>query len=135
MDKLLPIPSHEECVRLSLSNCLEMVECISDLKYKILINLTDIPFITSDNPVVKYNQYLESRKWKHSKTGYASIGLQIFLPLNHKKLILLYDSNSYEIGNPNYRTHQLKKIEDIDELNLLQLVNCIETIYFDEKVD
>jgi len=134
MDELLPIPSHEECVRLALNNCLEIVKGIQDLKYKILVNLTDIPFVTSDCPVVKYNQYLEWKRWKPPKTGYGSIGLQIFLPLSHNKVILLYDLNSYEVGNPNYITHRLKKTEDIDELNLLQLINCIETIYFDEKV-
>jgi len=135
MDKLLPIPSHEECVQLALNNCVQIAKGIQDLKYKILINITDIPFITSDCPVVKYNQYLEWKNWKHSKSGYGSLGLQIFLPLTHKKLILLYDPNSYEVGNPNYITHKLKKTEDIDELNLLQLINCIETIYFDEKVN
>ncbi len=135
MDELLPIPSHEECVELALNNCAQIAKGIQDLKYKILVNLTDIPFVTSDCPVVKYNQYLEWKNWKHSKSGYGSIGLQIFLPLSHNKLILLYDPNSYDVGNPNYLTHRLKKTEDIDELNLLQLINCIETIYFDEKVN
>lgn len=135
LDTIMPMPSREDSVREMLRNCLEMVEGISDLKCKILINLTDTPFLTSDYPVVKYNQFLEWRRWRHSKTGYGSVGLQIFLPLNSRKMIFLFDPNSYEAGNPNYLNFKVKKDDDIDELNLLQLVNCIETIYFDEKVN
>ncbi len=135
MDELIPIPTHEECVQLALKNCLEIVNGIQDLKHKILVNQTNIPFVTSDYPVIKYNQYLEWKRWEHSKTGYGSIGLQIFLPLNHNKLLLLYDTNSYLVGNPNYITHRIKKTEDVDELNLLQFINCIETIYFDERIN
>lgn len=132
MDEVIPLPTHEECVRLSLRNCMEIVEGISDLKYKVFINKTETPFITSDHPVVKYNQYLEWRRWSHSKTGYGSMGLQIFLPLNHEKMLFLYDDSSYQLSSGN-QFYFLKKQPEIDGLNLLQFLNSIETIYFDEK--
>jgi hypothetical protein len=53
-----------------------ITEMCMDLEYKIIKNLTSIPFITSDNPVIKYNQFLEKRKVHGSVTGYASLGLQ-----------------------------------------------------------
>lgn len=135
LDKVLPLPTHEQCVRLSLSNCRMMVDGISDLKYRIVENLTDIPFISSDDPVVKYNQFLEWKKWRHSRTGYGSIGLQIFLPLSYRRMLFLFDSNIYKIGGSKEIPYTLKNYDDVDQLNLLQFCNCIENLFFDEKGD
>lgn len=134
IDELLPLPTHEECVRSSLENYPGIVEGIRDLKYKILFNTTDTPFLTSDNPVVKYNQFLEWKRWKQSKTGYGSAGLQIFIPLNPEITFLLFDANSYDLGNERYNIYQIRNSEDVDQLNLLQFINCIETIYFNDKI-
>ncbi|WP_294214706.1 DUF4238 domain-containing protein [uncultured Chryseobacterium sp.] len=133
VDKLFPILTHEESVNMSLSMLPHMVLNLLDLDYKVLINKTDIPFITSDFPVVKYNQYLEQKKWQHSKTGYGLVGLQIFIPLNHQLTLVFYDSAIYKLG---YRKQNFIPIEDvktINEINKLQVVNCLSTLFFNEK--
>lgn len=33
-----------------------------DMDFKVLVNRTGIPFVTSDNPVCRYNQYFEAHK-------------------------------------------------------------------------
>jgi len=69
-----------------------------DLSYKLIINQTKIPFITSDHPVVLYNQFLEDQKVPGGNNGLASKGLQIFLPLSPYHLIVFFDHDVYKIG-------------------------------------
>jgi hypothetical protein len=111
-----------------------LTEMCNDLEYKIIINNTPIPFITSDNPVIKYNQFLEKRKFHGSATGYASLGLQFFLPLNPKLAIIGYDKTIYKIGFNKQTRLVTSNIKDIESLNLLQYSNCYENIYFNHLV-
>jgi hypothetical protein len=50
-----------------------------DLKSKVLINRTPTRFITSDRPVVKYNQYLEKTKHPGGNVELFTNGPQVFL--------------------------------------------------------
>ena len=100
-----------------------------DLECKLLINCTDEDLITSDNPVILYNQLLGFRK-NGSDTGFACKGLQIFFPLNPRSVLVLYDAKSYRLGNDKYRTISITKHRDIYELNTLQCCSCLENIYF-----
>lgn len=134
LDKFMPTPSHEKIVKALLSNTLEMTNSITDLQCKLLINRTNIPFIASDYPVIKYNQFLEMHKWEHSKIGYETVGLQIFVPLNSKLTLLLFDSNIYKVGDKKKNYLEIKNELDINKLNILQFINCFETLFFDEKV-
>lgn len=75
-----------------------------DLKYKLVVNKSDFPFITSDFPVVMYNQYIEKLKkqkivYSGTKTGYATKGLQLILPLTSTVSIIFYDSEIYKVGD------------------------------------
>jgi hypothetical protein len=83
---------------------------------------------------VKYNQYLEQKKAIRGKTGYASIGIQLFLPLNPYKTILFYDSNTYKVGDKKKNYIELTRQEEINQLNLLQILNCERTIYFNNEI-
>ncbi len=89
--KIMPEFSHDEVIKMALSNLPLVVANMSDLNFKLLINTTPNPFISSDYPIVKYNQYLEEKSWKHGKTGYGNTGLQIFIPLNYRIIIVFYD--------------------------------------------
>lgn len=133
IENLIPTFSHEEFIEMSISSIPEMTFNIMDLEYKLLINETEYPFISSDNPVVRYNQYLEKKRWPHGKCGYGVIGLQIFMPLNPNISIHFYDSAIYKVGNKKQKALIIKNNKDIDSINYLQFVNCIETIYFNEK--
>jgi len=131
--KHIPSITHDESIKLSLSNMHEIAKNIIDLEYKLLINKTNKPFISSDYPVIKYNQFLELKKWTYSKTSYGIIGLQIFIPLNSEICIIFFDSGIYKVGNKRQNILEINSEEDIDNINILQLINCLETIYFDEK--
>lgn len=135
VDKLVPNPDHEELVKMHISHATEMGLMILDLEYKLLINNTSNPFITSDFPIVKYNQFLESKKWPHSKAGYGLTGLQIFIPINHEIVLVLYDKDIYKLGDKKKNFFIVTNPKDIDEVNVLQFLNCFDTIFFDEKAN
>lgn len=106
-----------------------------DLKFKLLKNTTNKSFIISDNPLIKYNQFLEKRKWElASHTGFATIGLQMFLPISSKHMLVVYDSDIYKIGNKKDKIVIIDDEASIDSLNILQFLNCSVNVFFDNNV-
>lgn len=135
LNKVLPELTHDEIIEMALSDINEMIFYVMDLEYKILKNNTKFPFITSDFPVVKYNQFLERKKWFQSKSGYLVAGLQIFIPLNAEIVLHFFDSAIYKVGNKKEKIVIINSEKDINKINELQFINCLETIFFDEKAE
>lgn len=123
---------HQDAVAIALSSLPDVVGVMGDLQYKLIVNNTKQPFITSDFPVVKYNQFLESKKWPHGKTAYGNLGLQIFIPLNPSTMVMFYDSAIYKVGFKKQNIIYVDHKQDIDQLNILQAVNCFETLFFND---
>jgi len=134
VDKMAPKISHEEALDQSMASLGYTIENMLDLEYKLLINKTSTPFIASDFPVVKLNQFLESRNWKHGKTGYGNMGLQIYIPINDTTAYFLYDPAIYKVGFKKNNYLNLTENSDIDKLNMAQILNCHETIFFNERI-
>ncbi len=105
------------------------LEYCNDLQMKLLKNSSKFPFITSDNPLVKYNQFLESKKWPSGWTGFASLGLQMFLPLNSELVLVLYDSWTYRYGDKRMSLIEVTH-KDVNQLNTLQILNCETNVFF-----
>lgn len=105
-----------------------------DLKYKLIKTTSERPFITSDNPLVKYNQFLEKRKWQYgSHNGFGSLGAQWIIPLNTEYLLFFYDENIYKVGNKKENIVEIKEPKSIDQLNILQYLNATNNIFFNHK--
>jgi hypothetical protein len=128
----IPEIPKEQTVKLALTSIKMGMTYCKDLQAKLLINSTEAPFITSDNPVAKYNQYLESRRWHFGWTGYACIGLQIFLPLSPGVAVALYDKWTYKIGDRKKNVINVNMC-DVDQLNILQILNCETNVFFNER--
>jgi len=107
---------------------------IQDLGVHLFINESKNNFITSDHPVVLYNKWEEDIK-DYGSVGLASKGLLIFLPLSPQKLLLLYDSSIYKIGNKKDIVTTLNNPDEIDNINLLQWLKCHDNIYFFSEKD
>jgi hypothetical protein len=110
----------------------EICPFVLDLQYKLLENKTGRLFITSDNPTVRYNQFLERRGPQFGTTGWQCKGLQIFLPLGPRHLLMLYDGEVYRVGG---RKHLETRVEitnewDVEALNILQAANAEDVLYF-----
>jgi len=104
-----------------------------DLHFKIIINKSDIKFLTSDNPVIKYNQLLEKQNWINGgTTAFASLGLQYYIALNPETLIMFYDPATYKVGNKMEKTIEVTNNTDIMQLNLLHFLNCNSNVFFNE---
>lgn len=108
---------------------LPLYHLMMDLEYKLLAAAPGSEFITSDNPVVMYNQLMEFERFG-SSTGLASKGLQIFFPLSPTNMLCFYDSAVYacEPRRETYITVPSKR--DMDQLNALQVVSALENIYY-----
>lgn len=108
---------------------LRLYHLMMDLQYKLLAAAPGSEFITSDNPVVMYNQLMEFERFG-SSTGLASKGLQIFFPLSPTNMLCFYDSGVYacEPRRESYITVPSKR--DMDQLNALQAVSALENVYY-----
>jgi hypothetical protein len=126
---------YENAASLALGITANILQITEDLHFKILLNETTIPFITSDNPVVKYNQFLEDRKTFGGITGFGAKGLQLLFPLHPRIYLIFYDADIYRVGNKKQRVITLSAKRDIDELNRLQVVNSGSNLYFNQQVD
>jgi hypothetical protein len=100
-----------------------------DLHYKLLIDETGEGFITSDNPVVACNPLLSFRNFG-SNCGLASKGLQLYFPIDPKKLIVFYDGAAYRVGTNEGIVVKITNPADIHALNTLQMVAASANIYF-----
>ena len=83
-------------------------------------------FITSDNPVFKYNQYLEGPHGRGT-TGMGQTGIQIFLPLSPKHVLVMYDKDVYD-----YVRKQSPTETDVEILNSLQVISASKNLYFND---
>jgi Protein of unknown function (DUF4238) len=118
-------PAAEALRAASLSVFLAM-----DLTMKVLINRTDVEFITSDNPVVLYNQCFEgANPSTGGNVGLANTGLQIFLPLSGRHLLMLYDRKAYKVGRRKSTQCDVSNRDDVRQFNDLQYLNCVENLY------
>jgi hypothetical protein len=101
----------------------------TDLTLKLLVNKTAIQFVTSDNPVVRYNQYWEDRPGI-SHVGWACQGLQVFLPISPSHMLLFYDGTIYKAGDKRSSIVEIPEEADVRQLNGLQWVNAQEVVLF-----
>lgn len=126
--------NREESLKMGFQNIFLYTNFCLDLEIKLFRNRTNVPFIISDNPIVKYNQYLEKRKHPGGNTGYGSLGLQIFVPIDPKMILVFYDSWAYKIGSRKQAIIELDDPNDIFQLNLLQFVNCDKIVFFNHEM-
>ena len=103
----------------------DLAGALRDLKY-IVVEVKEDAFITSDNPVFKYNQYLEQVR-DYGTDGLGQTGIQIFLPLSPKHMLVTYDKDVYY-----YVKKQLPSETDIEVLNSLQVISANRNLYFND---
>ncbi len=113
-----------------LNFIMDYIFALNDLKLQLVYSGRYRKFITSDNPVVKYNQYIQSIQ-APGKTGVTKRGLQIYLPISPNLLLILYDKNIYRIPSDQDIIREISD-RDISVLNLFQLISADENIYFSD---
>jgi len=114
---------------LAVSIVLQSYHLIMDMTVRLLEAHAGGEFITSDNPVVLYNQLLEFEKFGAS-TGLVQKGLQIFFPLSPRYALMFYDSDVYRVSPPGSMPLSVPTLSDMEEINALQVVGALENVYF-----
>ncbi len=112
----------------------QLINAVSDLKCKLLINKTKAPFITSDHPVIKWNQFLNQRKYPEPRTGLAMKGLKLLFPISPNIILAYYDSEIYSLGDEDIIV-EIFNSRDVWILNFIQSINCHEIVFFNQEID
>lgn len=127
-NKITPAQS----IGISLTESPRIAKMCADLSCKLIINKSSIPFITSDNPVVKYNSF--SDRLKNISASFVSYGLQIFFPLSPTLMLLYYDPKAYTIKEDEKDLIFITEESEILQLNLLQVLNSSNCLYFNTTI-
>lgn len=101
----------------AIGNFARIVRMCRDLKCKVIINKTAIPFVTSDNPVCLCNQFLD--KMHVDTDGLGQRGLQLLMPLSPDMAILYYDSEVYKVASVSKQYVEIKEKNEIVKINKL----------------
>jgi len=125
---------HKNPVLLSLTNSIEHEDLLNFLDCKFIVNLSELPIISSDNPVIFYNHLMESAGNYIGATGLVAKGLQIFYPIHPRLIICLYDPKIYSLVDAKVDCCSTESIEDIHQLNALQFINSDSQLFFDDLV-
>lgn len=118
-------------VALPLSQVGHVLEIASDLEVHLFVNDTELPFVTSDDPVVLHNRYCEGIDYR-GVLGWNCAGIQAFWPISPSELLLFYDPDVYRVGrlNREQRETTLSSVREISLLNLLQILNADQNLYY-----
>lgn len=103
---------------------------LRDLHMKLIVCPVGTEFITSDTPVAEHNQMMRWRAHLGSTTGLTWKGLQLFYPMSHRVLLMLYDPNVYVVGQRGMPWHFISDKRDVDEINVFTAAHSYENIYF-----
>jgi hypothetical protein len=101
---------------------------LMDLECRALLAPRGTEFITSDNPVVMYNQFMSWRR-VGSNTGLASKGLQVFFPIWPFLTLVMYDRDVYHFGRDKSAPIHMASPMDVHDLNVLQVAATSENLY------
>ncbi len=126
--------SPQETVLESIMFHINAIPLIADLQLCVLRNMTDYPFIFSDAPVAFYNM-LYRNVLSRGVLGLQTPGLQIFMPLDSRTMLMLIDADSYEGDHRQSDFIDILKRPDVSQLNALQLHHCSQAVYFAQSSD
>lgn len=125
----------EKAITFSMEFLEEGLEMCQDLEARVIKNPTPMAFITCDDPVLRYNQLLEKHRVIGGVTGTAHAGLQFFLPIDAQTLVVVYDSKYYKVGTRHTTGVVNCSEEDVNSINLLSMLNCEQTVFFNEQIN
>lgn len=119
----------KEAVQMACKTFAGAMHEIDDLKFCLIKNKTDVPFITSDNPAVLTNKWrLDSDRSPGLSFGMGSAGMLALLPLTPKLLFVGYDGDVYSIPHEKGIV-EVKSVRDVIAFNRHQFLQCVANVY------
>ena len=102
---------------------------IFDLKISLIKNTSNIDFLTSDYPTIRYNLW-SLKRGLYSGWGMSSVGIMYILPIAPKLALIVYDHVVYKIKNLRNNVVSIKSDSEINELNRLMFLNANGNLFF-----
>jgi len=119
----------KDAVQIACATFADSMHMIDDLKFCIIKNKSNVPFVTSDNPAGLTNKWhLETDRVSGHSFGIGSAGMLAFLPLTPKLLFLGYDGDVYSVPNEKGIV-EIKNARDVISLNQHQYLQCVANVY------
>lgn len=118
----------------SMQAAVEIYPVMLDLKTSLILIENDRMFITSDNPVVRYNYMYVTRKYTLRGYGLGNMGFQMFLPISPKCCLYIYDDVMYNTHLSKQGVIILNKGKHVDELNRLFYLNSQDFLFFNSSI-
>lgn len=125
---------HEYAEVEMLGRAQEYVPLLDFLDCKLLVNLSELPFIISDNPVVTYNRMMQLKNNYVGATAIPVKGLQIFFPVFDRMMVCLYDPKMYQYNGKDEFRIITESVDDVHQLNALQYLTSESQLFFNEMV-
>ncbi|RUT43271.1 DUF4238 domain-containing protein [Paenibacillus anaericanus] len=125
--------SHEIPNLLPIQSTIKIYPVLLDLNCCLIINKTDRQFITSDNPLVRYNLMYIRRNYHLRGYGLGNMGIQLFFPISPNLCICIFDHILYDCSVDTNGNIIVNRGKQIDELNKLVYLNSYKTLFFNER--
>jgi len=106
---------------LNIDMSLKSKKALSDLTPYLIKNNTNIPFITSDDPVTFNNRFHVPKKFL---IGFQAVGVQIICPINKRYCLMLIHQEAYDIQTSHNSLIKINAKNDVDLFNVLQILDC-----------
>ena len=120
----------KQAVLLALGAYAENLGALDDLKIVLARNRTSIPFVTSDDPAIMVNRWLQNNRLVMGPGyGIHAAGLVCVLPISPSVCCIFYDGDIYNIPH-SQNWIDIRSSGDVDSLNNLQYLNCAANLYF-----
>jgi len=119
----------KEAVQIAMKTYAERMDIIDDLKICLVVNKTEYPFISSDDPAILSNRWhLNDPRTKFRSFGLTTSGNLLFLPLSPELMCLLYDGSVYSVSHKNGIASVSRK-NDVVSFNQHQILNCRANVF------
>ncbi|BCA58119.1 DUF4238 domain-containing protein [Sphingomonas sp. HMP6] len=120
------ILEHLDKVRITRTNAVSEIvsyatigaNLLADLAFVVVVNESEVAFVSSDAPVVLHNRLFEGQHI--NVTGYANVGLQLFLPLGPRLALFGYDPAAYYVSANGRGAVRVTDAADVRLINDLQ---------------
>ncbi|WP_254149454.1 DUF4238 domain-containing protein [Bacillus subtilis] len=113
---------------------IENTPMIFDLVPILIVQKTPRKFITSDNPLVRYNSFYIERNYQDRGFGLVTRGLQLFFPISSQQCLLFYHRLVYDISGEEKGVLTLNRAREVDNLNELFYLNSYNNAFFNQRL-
>lgn len=106
----------------------------ADLEPLLIANITNKDFYISDDPLIQYNPFMQSRKCYWGANSLMNKGLVLLFPLHPKWYLMLYDPYRYDVRVSGDLVI-VDKSNDIYKINQLQAINCDRFLFYPDTLN